>query len=84
MTPWTIPARGKGLAPSRRYLPAMTQTLPRLLSARETMRALAISRSTLTRLQSAGVLQPVRLRPGGWPRFRADELAELIERGGSR
>lgn len=61
-----------------------TADLPRLLTAAETMRALGISRSTLTRWQAEGVVRPVRLRPGGWPRYRADELAELIERRGNQ
>lgn len=56
--------------------------LPGLLTAVEAMELLRVSRSTLTRWRSEGIVRAVRVHPGAWPRYRADELRELIDRGG--
>jgi hypothetical protein len=71
-TPMSLFARCNSMATrdrvaSCRYLAAMAQ--------------LRVSRSTLGRLRADGMLRPVRLREGGWLRYRAAEIAELIERG---
>lgn len=64
-------------------LGAMAQTAQaarRLLKSAEVAATLNVSRATVGRLRADGTLTPVRLRRGDNPHYRADEVAELLDR----
>jgi len=52
-----------------------------LLMRKEAARALGVGVRTFDKIVDAGVLKPVRLRPGGRRYYRSADVAKLAEKG---
>lgn len=54
--------------------------LPRLLTIKEAAACLHVSRCTLWRMTAAGEIQAIRFRVDGNPRYRFDDIQNLIDK----
>jgi hypothetical protein len=69
-----------GPATQRPRASELPETSCLLLSRRDAARMLGISIAKFSQIVTTGELRQVRLVPGGDPQYRADDLAELVER----